>query len=203
MTLFLASNASKTLDLLLPLLPKSPHELKLAFIPTARDPYKETPWIDVDRQKVSELGFTIIDVDLKDKTENEIRKLLADVDIIFVAGGNTFYLLEKVKKSGFDKVVKELIQKGIIYIGSSAGSVIMGPDIESVKVFDDMHVAKLDSFEGLNLVDFVVLPHYKKGVYEKEHNQAMEEYKGKYKFILLTDEQAVLVTDSGYKVVES
>lgn len=198
--LYLTSVAAKTLDKIVTFLDKSPKDLKVAFVPTAADPYENRPWLDEDRDKLISLGFEVAELDLKGKNESDLRKDLSDTDIIFVAGGNTFYLLEKVKKSGFDKVVKDLVNKGVIYIGSSAGSVLVGPDIEPVKVFDDPNEAQLESTKGLGWVDFVVLPHYKKEKYGVYHQQVIEEYKDKYKLIPITDEQFIKVEGEEYKI---
>ena len=196
MKLFLTSVASKTLDKIVPLLPKPPKELKVAFIPTAGDTYKEKPWMEEDREKLVDLGFNVADFDLKGKTESQIEKALSKVDIIFVAGGNTFYLLEKTKQSGFDKVVKKLVKNGTIYVGSSAGSILAGPNIEPVKILDDPQKARLDSFEGLGLVDFVILPHYGKEKYKID--KIIKEYGNKYQLIPITDDQLVVAEDDRF-----
>lgn len=201
MKLFLASNASEVLDKIVSLLDSKPEELKVAFVPTAGDPYEQTPWIDEDRKKLTDKVFSVFNLDLKSKTESDLREDLKGVDIIFVAGGNTFYLLEKAKKSGFDKVVKDLVNKDVIYIGSSAGSVLVGPDIEPVKIFDDPDEAELESSEGLNLVDFVVLPHYQKEKYSKYHQKVIKEYGEKYKLVPITDKQFIYVSDDGYEIL--
>ena len=59
MKLFLASRASDSLELVRPLLPTDPANLKLAFIGTAADTYPAgaRPWYDLDREKVASLGF--------------------------------------------------------------------------------------------------------------------------------------------------
>jgi len=59
-------------------------------------------------------GFQVEDIDLENKKESELKEILKDKDIIYVQGGNTFYLLKYIKESGFDKLVKQLIQKGKI-----------------------------------------------------------------------------------------
>ncbi len=201
--LFLTSQASKTLHLLLPLLDQKPENLSLGFIPTAADPYENKPWIEDDRNKLTELGFKVFDLDLKNKSVEDLEKSLKNVDIIFVAGGNTFYLLEKAKNSGFDKVVERLISEGVIYIGSSAGSVIAGPNIESVKDFDDPSEANLESSEGFGLVDFVILPHFKNAKYSTLHNKVLKEYSDKYKIIPITDQQAILIKDNKHQIIEA
>jgi peptidase E len=66
------------------------------------------------------------------------------------------------KQTGTDKFVIKQINSGIPYIGESAGSAILPPNIEYLKDMDDFEsVANLDSFGSLNLIDFYPLPHYK------------------------------------------
>ena len=63
-------------------------------------------------------GFTVTDVDIKLYSKKDLENTLSNKDIIFVAGGTTTYLLQQAVKSGFDRIVKKLINNGIIYIGS-------------------------------------------------------------------------------------
>lgn len=199
--LFLASIVSNIIEELLEILPKPANELTVAFIPTAADPYKDKWFVEDDRNKLKEKSFNLKDVDIKGKAKQELEDDLKDIDIIFVAGGNTFYLLEKARESGFDEIVKELVQKGVIYVGSSAGATFVCPTIEPVKTLDDPSKApSLKSFEGLNLVDFVVLPHLGRENKEK-YEKIMREYEGRYKIIPLTDNQAVVVEGSEYQIV--
>ena len=199
--LFLASVVANVMEELTQFLPKLPNQLTIAFIPTAADPYEDKWFVDEDYNKLKEKGFNIRDIDIKGKTRQKLAKELKDIDVIFVAGGNTFYLLEKARESGFDEITKELVQRGIIYVGSSAGAIIVGPTIEPVKVFDDPSKAPLlKSFEGLNLVDFLILPHFKKKNKDK-YEKIMREFEGRYGLILLIDNQAVVVKGSKYQVI--
>ena len=199
--LFLASVMPFTIEKLIKFLPKSPQELTIAFIPTAADPYEDKWFIKSDRDEFVKKGFQIKDVDINGKTEQELRYEFKDIDIIFVAGGNTFYLLQKAKESGFGKIAKELVEKGVIYVGASAGAVLAGTTIEVARPFDDPAEApKLKSFEGLNLVEFAVLPHFDKKseqICEKLIKEAAE--KG-YKAIPITNQQAIVVNGDKYEI---
>ena len=138
---------------------KNPRGLKVAFIQTAADPYEDKWFVEADRKKLIELGFVLVDLDLKDKTQDELQSILSKVDIIYVTGGNSFYLLEKMRESGFDKILPALLEQGIIYAGSSAGAVIVGSSLEPIKSLDDPSKApNLKSYDGLGLVDFVIIP---------------------------------------------
>ncbi len=195
MKLYLTSVASQSLDKIVQELPQKPAELKVLFIPTAADTYAKDnrPWFDADRDKFIELGFKLEDFDLKGKSEDEVRAALSKTDIIFVSGGNTFYLLEHVKKSGFDKVLRELKDSDKIYIGSSAGSIILGPNIEPIKSFDDPSAAKLDNYDGIGLVDFVVLPHWGKEKYAARQEKVIKEFDKKYKLKPIKDGEMITV----------
>jgi len=202
--LFLASFFTYSSQLLLPLLPKSPQELKLAFIPTASDPYDNKPWVFEDRNKLIQMGFDVFDVDLKNKTQEALSKDLEKADVVFVSGGNTYYLMEKVTKSRFGEVIKKLLDRGVIYVGSSAGTAIMCPTIEYLEDLDDRGMAKLDSFQGLGLIDFLILPHYGEPKYEKRFQNIIAKWKNKsYKIQTLTNNQAVTVEEKIIKVMDT
>ncbi|MBI2600931.1 Type 1 glutamine amidotransferase-like domain-containing protein [Candidatus Daviesbacteria bacterium] len=203
MLIYLTSVASKTLDKLIPLLPKSPQEMTVAFIPTAGDLYQEKPWMEEDRKKLIDLGFQVEELDIKGKARDELEKSLLDKDIIFVAGGNTSYLLEKAQKSGFIELAKDLVKKGKIYVGSSAGSLLACPNIEVDKIYDDGEFGKeLKSYEGLSFVDFVILPHADNPKYTSYLEKIFNQYGDKYKLKKLNDNQAFVVNNDGVELVE-
>lgn len=185
------------------LLDKPVQQIKVSFITTAA--YGEEPnpvWLEVYRKQLRNYGLNQIeDLDIKDKTQTELEKILSDKDIIFVNGGNTFYLLKWVKKSGFDKVIKDLINKGKLYIGVSAGSYIACPTIEQAlwkQKFKDRKTHGLKDLSALNLVPFLLTAHF-----EENYRSIIKEASktSKYPVVALNDTQAILVKDSKYKLV--
>lgn len=187
MNIFLTSQASNVLEKIAEKLPKSAAEYKVAFVRTAANPYPSKPWCDNDRAKLAEIGFVILDLDIAGKSKDRVKEILDQVDIIFVAGGNTFYLLDQARKSGFDDIVKQQVSAGKIYIGSSAGSILVGPDIAPVAIIDDPNIARLKSTEGLGLVDFIILPHAGREKYRKLQDQVLKQFGNKFRFIQLDD----------------
>ena len=202
--LFLASFASVTLDLVRELLPKPASQLKAAFIPTAGDPYSDKGFVYVDRDKLVQMGFNVIDIDLAEIDEPTLETKLTDIDLVLVAGGNTFYLLDKVRKSGFDKVIQRMLDRGIIYVGSSAGSILCCPTVEGAKRFDDPSDAPdLTNYNGLNLFEKVIIPHAHKEKYAERIKQTtLEMNEQGLEVIPLTDTQAIIVSDQGTKIVD-
>jgi dipeptidase E len=202
MKLFLTSKAVNVLDKIASMLEKKPGDLKVIFIPNAGDPYGDNkPWVEADRNKLIELGFNVKDFDLREKTEKDTRKALLNTDVIFVAGGNAFYLLQKIRESGFDKVIQELISSNKIYIGSSAGSYVACPTIEAANWKQrDKNIVGLKDLTALNLVTFLVLAHYTN---ELEPLISQEIARTKFKVKILTNNDFVLVEDGISKLIKT
>jgi dipeptidase E len=202
--LFLASFASVSIELVIDLLPKPANQLKAAFIPTAGDPYDNKDFVYVDREAIVKMGMTVVDIDLKTTKGYDLEKALHDIDVILVAGGNTFYLLDQAKKSGFDSIVKKCIERGVIYIGSSAGSILCCPTVEGAKRFDSPADAPdLADYTGLDLIDFVIIPHAQKEKYKDRIRETIDDMNGKELEVkTLTDNQAIIINDDNVKIVE-
>lgn len=202
MKLFLASLASQSLDLVRPLLSDDPTKLKLAFIPTAADPYPRDgrPWLVDDFAKFSQLGFMVTEYSLNGKNEQTLMDELSQFDVIYVAGGNTYYLLYKVRETRFDKVIKKLIANGKVYIGSSAGACIMCPTIEHIEFLDKQEMApNLKDFTGLGYVNHLIIPHYGREKYAEGHAKTKAKWGDKITF--LNDDQVVVVNNDKIKII--
>ncbi len=85
-------------------------------------------------------------------------KTLERVDGLFVGGGNTYALLDRIRSSGLIDAVQERARAGMPYAGASAGANLAGPTILTT---NDWNVVALSHFGALHLVPFNVNPHYK------------------------------------------
>jgi dipeptidase E len=129
------------------------------------------------------------------------------VDALWVAGGSTFALLDAVRGADAAEEIAARVQGGLLYIGSSAGSILAGPSVEPASVMDDPEDAPgLTDLRGLGLVDVVVVPHadgalppYPPEVIE----QTVERYGDAHRLVLLRDDQALLVEGAESLVVAS
>lgn len=205
MKLFLSSAFSIVASKLLEILPAKLENLKVVFIPTAANIYPERPWVDLDRAKLVEMGFQVEDLDLEKESKNSLEQKLGAVDIIFAAGGNVAYLMEKSRESGFVKILKSLVNTDKIYVGSSAGSIIVGPTIEPFKEEDLTELPAgfvITSTEGVSLTDLVILPHDNYEAFHKVHVEIQAKYGDKYNLRLLKDNQAILVEDTSEQLFE-
>ena len=92
------------------LLTKDVKEIKLLYITTAIDgeDVSDTSWIDDEFQTILDLG--IKEENIKEyKMDYDID--LSLFDMIYMMGGNTFYLLKKIRDTKFDIKLKEAINK--------------------------------------------------------------------------------------------
>ena len=193
MRLYLASYAMVTMTKIINHEGRDFAGKKAVFIPTAGDPYDNKDFVDADKIALKKYGLDVVEIDVKSKSEEEVRKVVGGADIVLVAGGNTFYLMEKLKESGADKVIKEFVKNGGVYIGSSAGSIICCPTIEGAKEFDDPSLApKLNNFDGMGIFKDVIIPHTHKEKYFERVKRATEKLESKeYKVYPLTDDDVL------------
>ena len=71
---------------------------KLVFIPTASLVEKVRFYVDDDRKAFEKLGLIIEELEVSTATTEEIATALERNDYIFISGGNTFYLMQELKK---------------------------------------------------------------------------------------------------------
>jgi dipeptidase E len=91
----------------------------------------------------------------------DFSKLL-DIDVVYLLGGSTFYILENLRKNKFDEFIQKWKGKNKIFMGISAGSIIAGPNIKIAEwgsEADDNYV-HLKDLKGLGLVKMAIYPHY-------------------------------------------
>ncbi len=204
--LYLASSIDVTAKGIAQDIGQDPRKLKLVFISTAAEVEKgNKDWLDEDRNGLINTGFDLFEYTITDKSAKDIQKDLNKVDIIHVNGGNVFYLLLQARKSGFDLWVKEAVNKGKIYIGSSAGSMVVSPNIEIAKKIETKTYEKeLKTFASFGLVDFITLPHWGNDSFRDLYLRHRLDiaYKPENKIILLNDRQYIRVENDTYKIVE-
>lgn len=177
---------------------------KIGFIPTASELDKDRWYMEKDIEDLNKMKFNIVYIDVSKESKKEIVKKFNDIDAIFVAGGNSFYLLQQLK---IKDVLQDLIEfaNNKIYVGTSAGACIVCPSIDYLQKLDNkLQAPLLDNCNAMNLVDFYVLPHYKsKEKYTKIADEIEKNYNN-YKFVKISNEQAIIVDEvNNYRVVET
>lgn len=145
----------KYLDYLLPSLSTHFKDCKaILFIP-----YAQPGGISYDDYtKKVKVAFATIDINVKGihEYQNPIDAI-NNAEAIFTGGGNTFLLVTKLYEKGILEPMKKVLENGIPYLGTSAGSNITGV---SMKTTNDMPIIYPPSFVTLGLIPFNVNPHY-------------------------------------------
>ncbi|MDN5048972.1 peptidase E [Aliarcobacter butzleri] len=176
----------------------------VTFIPTASKVEKVIFYVNSGKKALQKLGLIIDELDISTASIDEINSKLRNNDFIYITGGNTFFLLQELKKIGADKIIIDEINKGKLYIGESAGAIVTSANVEYAKRMDDVKKApNLTEFSGLNLVDFYVIPHYTNFPFEKTVEKIIEDYSSKLDLSPISNKDAILVVDNKIDFIQS
>ncbi len=208
MKLFLSSGdiPNNLRDVFLNLVGKQATDIKFALIENAADPYTDDTkgWMFETRKNFESLGMQMTLVDLrlyKDDPEN-LYTVLKNVDVVWIGGGNTYYMRFLMKVSGFDTIINKLLAKGIVYGGGSAGAILPCPVLDKFDIVDDQNAAPEVIKQGLGLIDFIIVPHWGDPEYQERLQEIKSYYdhKTSYQVATITDSQSIIVDDRNWTV---
>lgn len=144
---------------------------KICLIPNSKDfslgNYEDRPSIQFDIQELTELGFNVTIVSLKDYfgKKKELFEKLKEFNAFYVIGGNVFILRQAMYLSGFDEYLEAIKNnKNYLYAGYSAGICVLAKDLHGLDVCDNPTINPygIDTmWNGLGYFDYIFLPHYK------------------------------------------
>lgn len=146
---------SEYLAYLLPTLNDFFKEIKtILFIPYARP-----SGITYDNYTaLVQKAFSKINKQVKGIHEFDKPKMaLQNAQAIFTGGGNTFELVNQLYKNDVIETLKEVLEKGTPYLGTSAGSNICGVTMMNT---NDMPIVYPPSFKTLGCIPFNINAHY-------------------------------------------
>jgi len=140
-----------TKEILLGNLSKDVAECRVLFIPLATD---NKSYVSKCYNNLKNLGF---------KAENieSINPMIQDnnFDVVFVCGGNNAVLKEKLIKWNWWDKLKNIIINDTLYIGDSAGGVILGKSF-AFSLDYEPYSGSLNDFTGYNIIDKFIIMHY-------------------------------------------
>ncbi len=193
---------------------KSFDDMKIVFIPTAAlYDAGEKSWLINDMYRLIQRGAKVEIVDLAHLDKDELTERLKDSDVIFIGGGNPFYLSYWMEKSGMYDILSEIL-KSKVYAGISAGSMVMGSTLRVAShalKSDQLYDPEYEEFgpKGKSLsktyraVDFSIRPHLNSRYFpeiteEKIQNVATMMNSEIY---VIDDESAIRVVDRAVDIV--
>lgn len=176
----------------------------VTFIPTAALPDKLDFHIKYSKELLSKMGLIVDELEISTAAHLDIVNKLENNDYIYVAGGNTFFLLQEMNKSGAGDLIKTQIKAGKLFIGESAGAILLAPNIEYSKDTDNFLVAlQLKTFEALNIIDFYPVPHYKNYPLREVVERIISKYGTELPLVPFSNSQAILVIGKERQIVSA
>jgi dipeptidase E len=138
-----------------------------ASAPLGRNHYRAEVYDPV--AEFQSLGLQAEELDLRAYFGDSarLRQRLSAFDLVWVMGGNSFVLRRAMRSSGFDTVIRELLEAdAIAYGGYAAGAVVAGPSLRGLELMDDPWELPNGYDEpliwhGLGLTPFAIVPHYR------------------------------------------
>jgi len=175
--LFLASSFAEVADIFKSTQIGTLWGKSVTFIPIASIHEAVNFYVEDARNAFLAMGMQVDVLDLSSASSEVIAATLKKNDFIYVSGGNTFFLLQELKRTAADVEIIKQVNQGKTYIGESAGAMITSASIEYVKDMDDCVAANdLLSYEALNLIDFFPIPHYKNEPFQQIADAMVEKY---------------------------
>lgn len=200
-TLFLTSYFAGVENLFRNFIQEQTLAKQVLFIPTAGNVEHYVDYIDEAKHLFQSLGFSIDILDIVNSSEEVIKEKIKQTPYLYISGGNTFYLLQELKRKHLLPSIKSQIDEGMIYIGESAGAMITTLDIEYAQIMDDKNLANdLNDYSALNLIDFAIVPHYGEFPFEETTIEIVQAYQYKLKLLPITNSQAIIVNEDDYVV---
>mgnify|MGYP001563060064 FL=1 len=123
MKLLLTSSGIGVKDEIIKFIPKPYSNTKVAYVITASKMENIISYLNAETELLKNLGCVVELITFENCSEEKAGNLLKDKNLIYVQGGNTFYLLKVLKESGADKIIIDMVKTGIPYIGVSAGAI--------------------------------------------------------------------------------
>ena len=205
---------------LVELLGKPIEEASAVAVPTAMYAYPEgVRWGWESLRHFADMGWREMGVleltALPTLEEEHWRSVVEAADAILVGGGNTCYLSYWFQESGLAERLPPLLDRGLVYLGVSAGSMVVTPglnvDRERLAAtgvyyddeYDEVTIAGAGSDAGLGLVAFGVRPHLGSEDFPMVTEEAMQRAAAKidYPLYAIDDQTALKVVDDRVQVV--
>lgn len=176
--LFLASEAKhpKSIELLKKFVGGNFKDKKIVYVPTAANgdfyqSWKASKTLPIAQSLTNNLEV----VELESYYYQDVEEKIRSADILWMAGGQTGYLLYWLRRLELDKNLPKILENGPIYVGSSAGSMVCSKTQYASEFYFTEPEKGASIFPGLGIIDFEIYPHYEekwlpklKNIWKKE-----------------------------------
>ena len=172
---------------------------RVAFIPTASLREGYTGYVGSARKLFKKLGAIVTEIDISTEAYSTIQSLFEDADVIYFTGGNSFFLIDQLRKTGTDELLKKELAKGKLMIGESAGAIVCAPSIQYIEQMDEKpEDYSQEDDAGLDLIDFYIVLHYLTAPFKKATEKIMTEFSD-LNLCPINNRQGIVIDGEGSK----
>lgn len=141
------------------------------------------------------LGFKRNNISSINICEANNENNFQNMDVLYMCWWNTYFIMNCLRENWYISDILKYLNQGGIYIWHSAGSIILGPNINTET---DSNNINLQDLNWLNIFDFWILPHFDK-LSEEKITKLRKNYK--YDFVCLKDNQALLINENQISII--
>ena len=168
---------------------------KILFIPYARPSgLTHEQYNNQVKEVFKQINLNIVDYHFENKIFDNLNKC----DGIFIGGGNTFLLLNKLYEYNLISLIKNKIDSGIPYLGTSAGTNICGISIGTT---NDMPIIHVKSHIALGIIPFNINPHYLDPIKGLKHMGESRETRIK-EFHVINKQKVIGLREGSFLIVQ-
>ncbi len=179
------------------------------FVPTAQVGESiELAYRKAFLKHFKDLGCTVDELYMNEEFAPTVlmHKLVGEADIIYVGGGNTLRMMQMWKRYGFDTLLRDAYERGVVLSGVSAGAICWFQSGHSDSLsFWRPADWKYMMVEGLGLIPAMTCPHYDgQTLWKPRAAHFAEMMRGeKGVAIALENEAALQIVDDTWRVLAS
>jgi len=185
---------------------KPVNQVRTLYITTAANTYPPDPdWMIETLTQLKEFGFNVVRFDLE-RAQSEhvdLEQRLSNIDIVFFSGGNAFYLNYWIRETGFYQLLRQKMQYRLVYAGESAGVVNQIADMTPIAWLDHPEQTPEVSYEGLQLTDYIVIPHWENPKYQEKLEKTKKYYEDRgLEVLTIQDNEALFIDNEKYCLIK-
>ncbi|MFV0517130.1 MAG: peptidase E [Aminipila sp.] len=166
----------------------------VTVIPTASRVERVNFYVWTGKRALKKLGLSVDVLEISTSSIDKIERKIKENDFIYITGGNTFFLLQELRRTGADKIIIDEVNAGKTYIGESAGSIVTSTNIEYIKEMDSIKKApSLADYNSLGLIDFHPVPHFNNVPFKKSAQKIIDNYSSSMKLLPFSNNQAITI----------
>ncbi len=132
-----------------------------------------------------------------------VEKKINDADIIYIGGGNTVKLVNTLKETGMDEMIRKAGERNVVLAGISAGAITYSKhglsDIEIMEGVSTNYV----KISGLGFLDYMFVPHFSSDSKKREDLEKVLKENKSVKALCSDNCSAVEFNGNEIKIIKS